>query len=40
MMASASFLSTLVSIAVLVTAISPFVLILLLIKDWKNKQIW
>lgn len=40
MMASESFLSILVSIAVLITAVSPVVLLLLIIKDWKHKNIW
>jgi hypothetical protein len=39
-MASQTFLSILVSIAVVITAISPLLLIALIIKDWKNKRIW
>jgi len=39
-MASQTFLSILVSIAVVITAISPVLLIVLIIKDWKQKQIW
>ena len=40
MMASQSFLTILVSIAILVTAISPVLLIILIVKDWKQKRIW
>jgi len=39
-MASQTFLSILVSIAVVITAISPVLLVVLIIKDWKQKQIW
>jgi len=40
MTASLGLLSTLVGIAVLITAISPVVLIVLLIRDWKGKKLW
>ena len=40
MMASQTFLTVLVSIAVLITALSPVLLIILYIKDWKQKRIW
>ena len=40
MIASELFLATIVGAAVLVTAISPIVLIALLVRDWKRKQLW
>lgn len=40
MTASAEFLTMLVSVALLVAAVSPFVLIILLIRDWKGKRLW
>ena len=40
MMASQTLLSILVGVAVLVTAVSPVILMVLIIKDWKQKQIW
>ncbi len=40
MMASLGFLSALVGLAVFVTALSPVVLIILLIRDWKGKKLW
>lgn len=40
MTASLTFLSTLVGTAVFVTALSPIILIILLIRDWKGKQLW
>ena len=40
MNASLGFLTILVSVAVFVTAISPFILIILLIRDWKGKRLW
>ncbi|MDH5179877.1 MAG: hypothetical protein OEZ39_07980 [Gammaproteobacteria bacterium] len=40
MTVSETFLRYLVSIAVFVTALSPVVLILLLIRDWKGKKLW
>ncbi len=40
MMASANFLSTLVSIALLATLLSPVILLGLLIRDWKKRTLW
>ncbi len=40
MMASQTFLAVLVTMAVLVTAISPLLLIVMIVKDWKQKKIW
>ena len=40
MTASAGFLSMLVSIALLITIVSPVVLIILLIRDWKRGEQW
>ena len=40
MTASLNFLSLLVGTAVLVTALSPLILIILLIKDWKGNKLW
>lgn len=40
MQASLLFLSTLIGIAVVVTAVSPIVLLILLIRDWKGKKLW
>jgi len=40
MTASLGFLSTLVGIAVLITAISPLILIIIFIRDWKGKKLW
>ncbi len=40
MTASLGFLSLLVSVAVFVTAVSPLILIILLIRDWKGKRLW
>jgi hypothetical protein len=40
MTASAGFLSGLVTCAVIVTALSPVLLIILLIRDWKGKKLW
>lgn len=40
MTASLGLLSVLVGTAVLVTAVSPVVLIILLIRDWKGKKLW
>lgn len=40
MNASVNFLSLLVSIALCVTAVSPVVLMILLIKDWKGNKLW
>lgn len=40
MTASVSFLSILVSAALLITMVSPVVLIVFLIRDWKRGQQW
>lgn len=40
MIAGEWLLATIVSVAVFVTAISPVVLIALLVRDWKRKQLW
>lgn len=40
MTASVGFLSILVSIALLATMISPIVLIIFLIRDWRRGQQW
>lgn len=40
MMASLGLLSTLVSIALLVTVLSPLVLLGLLMRDWKKRRLW
>ncbi|MDH5445999.1 MAG: hypothetical protein OEY52_10600 [Gammaproteobacteria bacterium] len=40
MTASLSFLSILVGTAVFIIAVSPVILIILLIKDWKGNQLW
>ena len=40
MNASVSFLTMLVSIALLVTMVSPIVLIIFLIRDWKRGEQW
>ena len=40
MIASLDFLTLLVSMALVVAAISPAVLILLFILDWKGKKLW
>lgn len=40
MTASLSFLSLLVGTAVFVTALSPLILIILLIRDWKGNKLW
>lgn len=40
MTASPAFLSTLVGLAVFITALSPIVLITLLIRDWKGNKLW
>lgn len=40
MIASVSFLSWVVGTAVTVTAIAPFILLYLWIKDWKQGQLW
>lgn len=40
MMASLALLSTLVNIALLVTLLSPLVLLVLLVVDWKKRRLW
>lgn len=40
MTASVTFLGTLVSIALLITLVSPVVLLALLIRDWKKRTLW
>jgi len=40
MIASVGFLSAVVLIAVAITVISPFILIVLWLKDWKGNRIW
>jgi hypothetical protein len=40
MTASVGFLSILVSVALLATMVSPIVLIIFLIRDWKRGQQW
>lgn len=40
MTASLGFFSTLVSVAVIMTVISPIVLIIFLIRDWKRGEQW
>jgi uncharacterized protein YoxC len=40
MIISEQFLSMLVSIALTVTAISPIVLLVLLVRDWRKRQLW
>ena len=40
MTASLSFLTFLVGAAVFVTALSPVLLIILLIQDWKGNKLW
>jgi hypothetical protein len=40
MTASTEFLTLLVSIALLATMISPIVLIIFLVRDWKRGQQW
>lgn len=40
MIVSESFLSLLVTIALTVTAISPMVLLGLLVRDWRKRQLW
>lgn len=40
MTASVGFLSALVSIAILITMVSPVVLIIFLIRDWKRGEQW
>lgn len=40
MMASLNFLSLLVGTAVVITAISPVILLILLIRDWKGNKLW
>ena len=40
MTASLTFLSTLVGTAVFVTALSPIILIILLIRDWRGNKLW
>jgi hypothetical protein len=40
MIAGEMFLSTIVSVALFVTAVSPVVLIVLLVRDWVRKRLW
>ena len=40
MTASVDFLTMLVSMAVLITMVSPVILILFLIRDWKRGEQW
>ena len=40
MIASVSLLSWIVGVAVTVTAVTPFILLYLWIKDWKKGQLW
>ncbi len=40
MTASVAFFSNLVTIALLVTLISPFLLLLFLLRDWKKRTLW
>jgi hypothetical protein len=40
MIASVGFLSAIVVIAVAITVLSPIILLLLWVKDWKGKKIW
>ena len=40
MTASVNFLSMLVSIAMLITMVSPVVLIMFLIRDWRRGEQW
>mgnify|MGYP006307855917 FL=1 len=40
MMASEGFLSVLVSIALVITAIAPVALLVMLVRDWKRGNLW
>jgi hypothetical protein len=40
MTVSASFLATIVSVALLITIIAPVALVLFWIKDWRNGKLW
>ena len=40
MSASVNFLSSLVSVALFVTVVSPIVLLILLVRDWKGRKLW
>ncbi|MGD8783848.1 MAG: hypothetical protein PVF28_05450 [Thioalkalispiraceae bacterium] len=40
MIASVGFLSVIVLIAVAMTVVTPIILLLLWVKDWKSKEIW
>ena len=40
MTAGVSFLSVVVTAAVAMTAVTPFILIYLWIRDWKKQQLW
>ncbi|MEJ2346808.1 MAG: hypothetical protein P8076_11745 [Gammaproteobacteria bacterium] len=40
MTATTGFLSTLVGIMVFFTAISPFILLIMLFKDWNKGTLW
>lgn len=40
MMASMTFLGVLVTVALGVTCLSPFVLLWFLYRDWKGKSLW
>ena len=39
-MASMTFLSILVSIALVITCLSPLLLLWFLFRDWKGKSLW
>ena len=40
MIAGEGFLTVMVTIGLVVTAIAPLVLIVMLIRDWKKGQLW
>ena len=40
MMISVNFLATLVSIALAVTLVSPFILLILWFRDWRKGRLW
>lgn len=40
MTASAGFLALIVTIAVTISTVTPFILIYLWIRDWKKQQLW
>ncbi len=40
MIASQTFLALIVTVAVAVSTVTPFILIYLWIRDWKKQQLW